>query len=454
MNKTVYLLPLILLIIATGCSDRRDGWTSLFNGRDLTGWELVNGTASYTVDDQAIVGTTVVGSPNSFLCTTEHYDDFILELEFMVDSLLNSGIQIRSRSLPEYQEGRVHGYQVEIDPSVRAWTGGIYDEARRGWLYTLIDNEKARAAFRIRDWNSLHIEAIGDTIRTWLNGVPAAWTIDSLTCSGFIGLQVHSIGKDTASAGKKVRWRNIRICTGDFDKYRIREDMGIDPVNLIPNTLSVWEAEHGWKLLFDGKTSNGWRGAYKDSFPEKGWIIDNGILTVLPSGGGESANGGDIVTMDEFSNFDLKLEFRITPGANSGIKYFVTESEHNKGSAIGLEYQILDDDLHPDARLGNHEGSRTLASLYDLIRATNKRRNATGEWNQARIVSKGMHVEHWLNGFKVLEYERGSDEFRKLVAESKYKIWKDFGEAPSGHILLQDHGNEVSFRSIKIKVLD
>jgi len=175
----------------------------------------------------------------------------------------------------------------------------------------------------------------------------------------------------------------------------------------------------------------------------------------MPSGGAESQNGGDIVSLDEYSDFDLQLEFRITEGANSGIKYFVTEAEEgNTMSAIGLEYQILDDKVHPDAKLGNHEGSRTLASLYDLIAASNSKRfYGVGVWNSARILSDGSHVEHYLNGIKVLEYERGSEEFRKLVAESKYKVWPNFGEAEKGHILLQDHGDEVSYRSIKIMEL-
>jgi hypothetical protein len=159
--------------------------------------------------------------------------------------------------------------------------------------------------------------------------------------------------------------------------------------------------------------------------------------------------------MESFSSFELKLEFKITPGANSGIKYFVDpELNKGEGSAIGLEYQILDDDVHPDARMGR-DGNRTLASLYDLIAAPeNKIVHPVGEWNEARIVARGNHVEHWLNGEKVLEFERGSPEFRELVARSKYKVWKDFGELPEGHILLQDHGNRVSFRNIKILQLD
>jgi len=165
--------------------------------------------------------------------------------------------------------------------------------------------------------------------------------------------------------------------------------------------------------------------------------------------------GGDIVTLEQFKAFDLSFEFKLTPGANSGVKYFVTLKEHNEGSAIGLEYQVLDDSLHPDAKLGR-EGDRTMASLYDLIKADKTPRfiHPIGQWNTGRIVVfPNNHVVHYLNGIKVLEYDRGSKAFRDLVAESKYKIWPNFGEAPEGHILLQDHGNEVSFRSIKLQEL-
>lgn len=226
------------------------------------------------------------------------------------------------------------------------------------------------------------------------------------------------------------------------------------------NTLSSEERAQGWRLLWDGKTTAGWKAAKGDSFPEQGWKIDGGVLSVLASGGAESRNGGDIITTEEFSNFELKVDFRITPGANSGIKYFVDpELLKGEGSAIGLEFQILDDERHPDAKMGR-DGNRTVGSLYDLIAARNlanpgepKPARPVGEWNTARILVDGRHVEHWLNGVKVVEYERGSPEFRELVAQSKYAKWPSFGEWPSGPILLQDHGNLVSFRNIKIREL-
>lgn len=438
----------------TGCSgDKKDKtpWENLIENNTLNGWNIKGGKATYSIEDGVITGTTVKETPNTFLTTNKFYDDFILELEYKVDSTMNSGIQIRSNSFPHYQDGRVHGYQVEIDPSKRAWSAGIFDEGRRKWLNTLEGNEEAQKAFKQNDWNHYRIEAIGDTIKTWINGVPASYLIDDKTASGFIGLQVHSIhGKQ--KEGTTISWKNVKILTKDLDKYTKKTPL--QPV-ITKNKLTLDESKKGWKMLWNGKTTKGWRGAKLESFPDKGWVIENGELIVLSSGGAESAAGGDIVTTELYGDFELKVDFKLTQGANSGIKYYVdTNLNKGLGSSIGLEYQILDDAMHPDAKLGSHEGSRTVCSLYDLIQANpEKPIKPIGEWNSAYIISKNNHVEHWLNGMKVLEYERGSAAFLKLVSESKYAKWPNFGLLEKGQILLQDHGDRVAFKNIKIKSL-
>ena len=443
-------------IILTACvamfafSGYAQNWQSLFNGKNLSGWKQLNGSAKYTVENGAIVGHTVRNSNNSFLCTKKTYGDFILEFDFRVDDGINSGVQFRSESLKSYQNGRVHGYQFEIDPSKRAWTGGVYDEARRGWLYNLNNNPAAKKAFKHNEWNKARVECIGNSIRTWVNGIACADLLDNTTLNGFIALQVHAIGKDGKEEGKTIAWKNIRILTKDVAKYATPANESVEQINLVDNTISEREAKEGWKLLFDGKTTNGWRGDKLDKFPAKGWVVENGILKVLAGNGGESTNGGDIVTTRTYRNFILKVDFKITKGANSGIKYFVDPSMNKgAGSAIGCEFQILDDLRHPDAKLGV-KGNRKLGSLYDLIPAPANKPFDINKFNTAMIVVRGNHVEHWLNGVKLLEYERNNQEWNALVAYSKYKNWPNFGNFTDANILLQDHGNEVWFKNVKI----
>jgi len=209
------------------------------------------------------------------------------------------------------------------------------------------------------------------------------------------------------------------------------------------NKLTDKEIKDGWKLLWDGKTSTGWRSYNKPGFPATGWEMKDGIMTVMPPQQGKS--GGDIITESTFKNFELSVDFMYTPGANGGIKYFIDGKTN-----VSCEYQILDDKLHPDAKLGKN-GDRTLAGLYDLIPPNNKKDNGPNQWNTATIIVKGNHVEHWLNGQMTVSYERGDAAWKALVETSKFKGSPNFGEAAEGHILLQDHGNKVSFRNIKIR---
>ena len=439
-------------------------WHSLTPDRSLAGWSVRGGKATFAVAGQEIVGRSVLGSPNSFLITDATFGDFILEYDAKVDPQLNSGVMVRAERRPDYRDGVVFGYQVEIDSSARAWSGGIYDEQRREWLNTLARNARASAAFKVGDWNHFRVEALGNRIRTFVNGVAAANLIDDMTPRGFIGLQVHSVDAGPKLAGLEARFRNIRILTQDPAAAATPLDRAADEYNYLPNRLTDVQVAQGWRLLWDGVSTNGWRGATLSGFPDHGWTIRDGVLSVEAAAGGESTNGGDIITREEFANFELELDFRISPGANSGIKYFVDSQLGPTlglaGSAIGLEFQILDDERHPDAKLGVR-GNRTVGSLYDLIPATNldepgraaKRVLPPGAWNRARIVATGRHVEHWLNGVKVVEYERGTQMFRALVSNSKYKDIPGFGERERGSILLQDHGNAVSFRSIKFRSL-
>ncbi len=471
---SIKLLAAAAIIAGFSASSARaqDGWVNLFNGKNLDGWVEHSGKAKYTVEDGVLTGESVSGSGNSFLTTTRTFQNFELELEFKCDPLLNSGVQVRSEVFADatnamidgkefkFAADRIHGYQCEVDMDAargRMWTAGIYDEARRGWLFP-VDGEKGKQGMAFSEqgrkvskngeWNTLRIVANGPDIKTWLNGVPRAEICDDVTPSGVIALQVHGVGTDAKKVGLKVQFRNIRIH------------------ELEPNTLTEQEKADGWKLLWDGKTTAGWHSPNKATFPAKSWRIADGVLMVdagLSSATAESQAGGDIISEDVYSNFELAVDFKTSPGCNSGIKIFVqpdispvdkvTGKPTAKGSAIGLEFQVLDDLRHPDAKLGRN-GDRTIGSLYDLIPAAKyKKVMPIGDWNHARIVSQGRHVEFWLNGRMTLEFERGSAAFRDAVEKSKFRDIPDFGEWANGHILLQEHGSPVSFQNVKLREL-
>lgn len=472
----ITLLAVSILAAQQALAD--DGWVDLFNGKDLTGWTQKTGRATYSVEDGCIVGTMHVpgGGTNSFLFTTKNYDNFIVELDFKVDPRVNSGLQIRSAYADEpvrtewqgktirVPKGYVYGYQVEIDTDMKGktFTGGIYDEHRRGRYLWPDDGPNGphgkeftavnRQITNPNGWNHLRVEAVGDHIKTYLNGVLRTDLHDAMTASGFFGLQVHS-SNDKSAEGAQVRFKNIRM------KEVTETAEAPEPP---PNTLTEEEKADGWQLLWDGKTTEGWQSAIEPGFPKEGWEIRDGELMVTNNNGGESQHGGDIITTKRYSSFELKVDFKLTPGCNSGIKYLV----HPKlsaitgqgkpapvGSAIGLEYQLLDDLRHPDAKLGRN-GDRTLGSLYDLIPASkDKKPNPIGEWNHALIIVNGNHVQHWLNGQKILDYERNTPEFDEHVAQSKFHAIQGFGDWPDGNILLQEHGSRVAFRNVKIKVL-
>ena len=454
--KKQLLLALSAALLCFSLESNAQKWTNLFDGKSFKGFKQLGGKAIYEVKDGVMVGTTVPGTGNSFMATEEEYGDFILEVDLKVDNKMNSGIQFRSLSIPTYNNGVVHGYQAEIDPSPRGWSGGIYDESRRGWLSQNELKPDAKKAFKLGDvWNHYRIEAIGNTIRTWINDVPVTYLVDDMTAKGFIAFQVHAIYGEM-KPGMQVMWKNIRIQTGKDMQPRPLDGKTVVE-NYMLNNLSEQEKAEGFKLLFNGKDLTGFRSAFKTTAPPSVWTVEDGTLHVNSSGGKESVNGGDILTNDQFGAFELTFDFKLTEGANSGVKYFVNETYDSGMSAIGLEYQVLDDVKHPDAKLGT-VGNRTLASLYDIIPSNKldpRFQRKIGEWNQGRIIVYPNNiVQHWLNGFKVIEYERKSNIFKVLVAHSKHAKWNGFGMQDKGPILFQEHGDSVFYKNIKIREIN
>ncbi len=384
-------------------------WQPLVQANSKDGWIKRGGKATYEVKGTTIIGRTVPKTPNTFLCTERHYANFVLELDFKVHPNLNSGVQIRSNSLKDYRKGQVHGYQVEIDPSKRSWSGGIYEEGRRGWLNNLKENKAASEAFRQNEWNHYKIEAIGTRIRTWINGVPAADLTDAITPSGFIALQVHGVGNNTEPM--EVAWKNIKI-----------KDLG--------ETKPI--------ALFDGSNLNQWKFKNGNKI-DKGWVIEGDTLY-------RGDRVGDIFTDLEFADFDFQWEWKVAKASNSGVKYRMT----NYGkSFLGPEYQVLDDDGHPDG--AKREGRRKSAALYDLMACSDKKKiMPVGQWNKSRIVAKGSKVQHWLNDILVVEYDSSSEEFKEAVAGSKFAKHPTFNQNPWGPIMLQDHNDPVWYRNLSI----
>lgn len=231
----------------------------------------------------------------------------------------------------------------------------------------------------------------------------------------------------------------VLACTGNQQQNQTSSE----PENQAPISE---ENENDWIMLSEGDVGLHWRGVNMTTFPDSGWQVENGVMTVL-----EGKAGENIITRELFSDFELMLEYRLTPNANSGVKYFVLENDYAKGQALGLEYQVIDNSKI-EGELENN--THKLASLYDLYPSETTNANPVGEWNEIQIISQGDQVEHWLNGEKVLQYTRGSEEFRERIANSKFKKFDNFGEAAAGHIMLQDHSDEVSFRNVKIRMLN
>ena len=336
-----------------------EDWLYPFNGSNLDGWTQRGGKATYRVEDGMIVGTTVPRSRNSFLCTARDYGDFIFEVEYKVDPRMNSGIQIRSASIPSYHNGVVHGYQVEIDPSERAWSGGIYDESRRGWINDLKGNDPARQAFRQNEWNLYRVEAIGDHIRTFVNGVPAADLRDSMSLSGFIALQVHGTNSEEPM---EIAWRNIRI-----------QDLG----------------RHEWRPLFDGTTLAGW-----EARPGGEWSVSDGVI--LGTSVKAEKRHGLLMSQGSFDDFTVRLKFKVSQG-DSGFYFRSTPVDH----AVGVNgFQVELDTTYETGGL-YETGGRAWVVQHPADKKTRWYRK--GEWNDLTVSAYGRRTVVRMNGRKSAE---------------------------------------------------
>ena len=380
-------------------------WTSLFDGKTLKGWERCNGKAEYRVDNGTIVGTTAAGSPNSFLCTTKEFGDFVLEFETKTEPVLNSGVQIRSHRYAAQQAvrtfdgkqfldrtqpaGRVYGYQVEVANEEAGTSGGIYDEARRGWLANIASNPAASKAFKDNQWNRYRIVADGDNVRVWVNDVPCANLTDPIDQTGFIALQVHAFQGDKPA---QVRWRNLRI-----------QDKG----------------RHVWKPLWDGKTLQGWTPRGGGSFR-----VEDGAVHAqsLP----DDTRIGFVVSDQSFGDITARLRFKMLKG-NSG--YFLRAE---KETLAGYEVEI-------DEAKGTGGFWETGANGRKWV--TGPEDNAAvkaGEWNELTASLHGRRIVFHVNGIKTME------------------LPDDTPGRTEGHLALQAHGSrrptEIWFKDIEILV--
>lgn len=394
MVRTGLLLSILsCVLVGQGATPT---WTSLFDGKTLKGWVVRSGFADYKVEDGCIVGSTRRGSPNTFLCTERVYGDFVFEADFKLDPRLNSGIQFRSELREGKHGGRVNGYQYEIDSSKRSWTAGIFDEARRGWIANLETNEKARLAFRRGGWNHCRIVAQGARMQTFLNGVPAADHLDTMSLHGFIGLQIHGIGGREVLQG---RWRNLRI--RELGKSRWV------PLGVTEKDVLSWKTSGSgtWKSVPMDDGNNIVKGSHAATEPTQGFLVSN----------------------SPYTDFAVRFQVRPTKG-NSGF-FFHSELVQQGARMKGLQVEI--------------DATRGIGDLYQALGkgwvAQQKGNLATrnlkaGEWNSVVVQSIGGRAVVHVNDRLAVDVE-------------------GLPGPKSGHFGLQLHGGEnveIEFRGFEM----
>lgn len=419
-------------------------WEVLFDGKNVKGlrgymkkdfpwdgWKVENGSL-----------TTLTKGKRIDLLTEKQYQNYELELEWSVTPAGNSGIIYNVIEGPS--ASYMSGPEMQVLDDSRH-PDGRNPKTSAGSLYALIAPNDKKVTKPVGEFNKAVLKIKDGNVEHWLNGqkvVEYQWkgvaVKDLINNSKFLLWKKTFMQADKGHVaiqhhGEEVSYRNIRIRSLDDHD---------DQAAASHNVLTPEEKAAGWQLLFDGKTTDNFRSFLRPTFPAKGWVVKDGALVHLSKGG-----GGDIITKEKFEEFEFQFEWKVAPGANSGVKYFILEERKR---TIGHEYQVIDDNKHLDALRG---GQYKSAAFYDVFPPQSKNLKPVGEYNQSLIRIKGAIAQHWLNGTKVLEYELGHPDTLAAVKKSKFKNVEGFGYRHNGHILLQDHGDEVHYRNLKIRRL-
>jgi hypothetical protein len=417
-------------------AERAAGWRLLFDGKTAEGWRQYRGKGlpeNWQVVDGTLVLHHEPGKSSGDIVTADQFGSFELSLEWKIAPGGNSGVMYHVTEEadapwmtgPEYQ--LLDNAKHPDGRSRRTSAASCYA------LYAPVKD----ATRPVGEWNQTRIVVRGPHVEHWLNGDKVVTY--ELGSDDWDKRVSKSKFKDMPRFGKEPQGHIDLQDHGDdiaFRNIKIRERE--------PNTLTEAEKAEGWKLLFDGKSADGWR-RYRGKGMPQNWHVIDGTLALRHERG---KSGGDIVTTHEFASFDLSLEWKIASGGNSGVMYHVTEEEDQPG-LTGPEYQLLDNAKHPDGR----SLLTSAASCYGLYAPVKDMTKPIGEWNLTRILVNGNHVEHWLNGVKVVTYELNSPDWKDRVAKSKFNAFPRFNHASRGYIDLQDHGDDIAFRNVRIRVL-
>lgn len=436
-------LATLLGVIVSLTTAQSEEWEVLFDGKDTSsfrgyqmdtfpgdGWTVKDGTLR-TIAEGKVVD----------IITKKEYRNFELSFQWKVTPGANSGVMYRVDESKDRPWHTGPEYQI-LDDSKHA--DGKSPLTSAGSLYALISAQNKKLE-PVGDYNHSRIILAGNSLEHWLNGVKVvACNLDSYGVNTLISKSKFSPHKEfmKKSTGHivfqhhhdEVWFKNIKV-------RELPEPVTLPKAKKV-NALSKSQRNDGWRNLFNGKHTQQWRGFKKESFPDKGWVIENDCIKHISKGG-----GGDIITKQKYGQFDFQWEWKVAPGANSGVKYFIMEE---RGGAIGHEYQVIDDSKHPDALRGPKWQT---AAFYDVFPASNRVLQPVGSFNQSRVLIQDQNAEHWLNGIMVLSYTLGSEKVLEAVAKSKFKRVDRFGYRHQGHILLQDHSDEVHYRNLKIKRL-